>query len=143
MEGMALASRIPRMTSASVSASTVCDVNKGTMSRSCEGSSNSSSGSGSCAMPQGYRRMEKRDVFMPADNDRAGFESTHDDGSNRLAWFLTGTIIGATVAMLYAPKSGRETRQFITDKTQKGREAVSETSKDLADASREMFERGR
>ena len=66
-----------------------------------------------------------------------------DSGSNNLAWFLTGAIIGATVAMLYAPKSGKDTRQFISDKTQQGREAVTETTKDIADAGKEMFERGR
>ena len=78
-----------------------------------------------------------------SDNHREEFETTHEDGSNRLAWFITGAIIGATVAVLYAPKSGKDTRRFIADKTQQGREAVSETSKDIADASREMFERGR
>jgi gas vesicle protein len=56
---------------------------------------------------------------------------------------LTGAIIGATAAVLYAPKSGKETRQLISDKTQQGREAVSDTSKDIVDASKEMFERGR
>jgi len=66
-----------------------------------------------------------------------------DSGSNNLAWFLTGAIIGATIAMLYAPQSGKDTRQFISDKTQQGRDAVSETSKDIADAGKEMFERGR
>ena len=66
-----------------------------------------------------------------------------DSSSNRLAWFLTGAIIGATVAMLYAPRSGKDTRQFISDKTQQGRDAVTETSKDIVDASKEMFERGR
>ena len=78
-----------------------------------------------------------------SDNHRDEFESTQDDGTNRLAWFLTGAIIGATVAVLYAPKAGKDTRQFIADKTQQGRQAVSETSKDIAEASREMFERGR
>jgi gas vesicle protein len=71
---------------------------------------------------------------------------THDEeeeSSSNLAWFLTGAIIGATVAILYAPKSGKDTRQYISDKTQQGREAVTETSKDLADAGKEMFERGR
>jgi gas vesicle protein len=75
---------------------------------------------------------------------------THDEdtdaqesGSNSLAWLLTGAIIGATVAILYAPKSGKDTRQFISDKTQQGREAVTETSKDIAEAGKEMFERGR
>jgi len=75
---------------------------------------------------------------------------THDEeadaqesSSNSLAWFLTGAIIGATAAILFAPKSGKETRRYISDKTQQGREAVTETSKDIADAGKEMFERGR
>ena len=68
---------------------------------------------------------------------------TQTDWSNRLAWFLTGAVIGATAALLYAPRSGRETRQYITDRTQQGREAVTDTSKDIVDASKEMFEPGR
>jgi gas vesicle protein len=74
---------------------------------------------------------------------RDEMEDTQNEGTNRIAWFLTGAIIGATVAMLYAPKSGKETRQFISDKTQQGRDAVTDTSKDIVEASREMFERGR
>ena len=66
-----------------------------------------------------------------------------EDGNNTLAWFLTGAVIGATVAMLYAPRSGKDTRQFISDKTQQGKDAVTETSRDLLDAGRDMFERGR
>jgi gas vesicle protein len=58
-------------------------------------------------------------------------EDSQGSGTSTLAWFLTGAIIGATAAILYAPKSGKETRQFITDKTQQSREAVVETSKDV------------
>jgi gas vesicle protein len=75
--------------------------------------------------------------------ERNGVESESDDGANRLAWFLTGAVIGATVAMLYTPKSGKDTRRYIADKTQQGRDAVADTASDIADASREMFERGR
>jgi gas vesicle protein len=71
------------------------------------------------------------------------YDEEQESSSNTLAWFLTGAIIGATAAILYAPKSGKDTRQFISDKTQQGREAVTETSKDIADAGKEMFERGR
>lgn len=78
-----------------------------------------------------------------AENRSEEFETVQEEGSNRLAWFLTGAIIGAAVAVLYAPKPGKETRRIIAEKTQHGREAVTETSKDIADASREMFERGR
>lgn len=66
-----------------------------------------------------------------------------ESGSNSLAWFLTGAIIGVTAAMLYAPKSGKDTRKFISDKTQQGREAVTATTNDIAEAGKEMFERGR
>ena len=66
-----------------------------------------------------------------------------EEGTSRLAWFLTGVVIGATVAVLYAPKSGKDTRQFISQKTQQGKDAVTETGKDVVEASKEMFDRGR
>jgi len=66
-----------------------------------------------------------------------------DDGGGRLVWFLTGALIGATVAILYAPKSGKDTRQYISDKAQQGKDAITESSMDMVDASKEMFERGR
>ncbi|HEV3331667.1 MAG TPA: YtxH domain-containing protein [Bryobacteraceae bacterium] len=70
-------------------------------------------------------------------------EESAEEGSNTLAWFLTGALIGATVALLYAPRSGKDTRRYITDKTQESKDAVTETSKDILDAGRDMFERGR
>src|SRR5262245_37801269 len=75
--------------------------------------------------------------------ERDEIEDAQDEGANRLAWFFTGAIIGATVALLYTPKAGKQTRRFIADKTQQGRDAVEEAASDIADASREMFERGR
>ncbi|HEX3877800.1 MAG TPA: YtxH domain-containing protein [Bryobacteraceae bacterium] len=74
--------------------------------------------------------------------DREDLNSS-DGGSNRLAWFITGAIIGVTVAMLYAPKSGKDSRQYISDQTDKGKETVSDSAKEVAETSREMFERGR
>jgi gas vesicle protein len=75
---------------------------------------------------------------MP-DTMREETDST-DSGSNRLAWFLTGAIIGATVAILYAPKSGKDARQYISDKS---KEALGDTGKNFLDAGKDMFERGR
>lgn len=66
-----------------------------------------------------------------------------EETTNTLGWFLAGAVIGAAVAILYAPKSGKETRQFIADTTQKGKDAVVDSSQNVVDASREMFERGR
>ena len=63
--------------------------------------------------------------------------------TNNIAWFLTGAFIGAAAAILYAPQSGRQTRKYLCDKTQQGREAVESAGKDIADTSKDMFERGR
>jgi gas vesicle protein len=56
---------------------------------------------------------------------------------------LTGAAVGVTVALLFAPKSGRDTRRYLADKTQQGKEAVAQTSSDMVDAGRDVFERGR
>ena len=52
-----------------------------------------------------------------------------EESSNTEGWFITGAIIGATVAFLNTPKSGKD--------------AVAEGGQNLMDASRDMFERGR
>ena len=70
-------------------------------------------------------------------------ESTQEESYGRLAWFLTGAVIGAALAVLYAPKSGKDTRKYISDVTQQSRDAVTDTSKDIVEAGKEMFERGR
>jgi gas vesicle protein len=70
-------------------------------------------------------------------------EKNEEQGVSTLAWFLTGAIIGATAAILFAPQSGKETRRYIADKAQAGRDAVETASQDIVDASRDMFERGR
>jgi gas vesicle protein len=70
-------------------------------------------------------------------------ENTQEQRTNRLAWFLTGAIIGATAALLYAPRRGKEARRYVTDQAQRGRDAVADSAQDLVEAGREMFERGR
>ena len=68
--------------------------------------------------------------------------SHEEQGSAGLGWFLAGVIIGASVAILYAPKTGKDTREFLTEKAQAGKEAVSDAGKDVFTAGREMFEKG-
>lgn len=78
---------------------------------------------------------------MPDQRDET--DESQSQGTNNIAWFLTGALIGATAALLYAPKSGKDTRQYIADRTQQGREAVESTTEDIVGAGKEMFERGR
>lgn len=57
-------------------------------------------------------------------------------------WFVAGAAIGATVALLYAPQSGRETRRFVKKRAREGSEALSETGRDLWDKGRDLYEKG-
>jgi gas vesicle protein len=68
--------------------------------------------------------------------------ATEDNGMS-LAWFLVGAAVGATVALLYAPQSGKDTRRLIVKKTEQGREALADSSKEVLDRGRELYERGR
>jgi len=59
-------------------------------------------------------------------------------GSIMLA-FLLGAVSGAAVALLYAPVSGRETREYLGEKAREGRDRASE----VATRGREVLNQGR
>jgi gas vesicle protein len=48
-----------------------------------------------------------------------------DDRSNNIGWFLAGLGLGTVAAILYAPKSGRETREAIVAGVDDGREYLA------------------
>ena len=52
------------------------------------------------------------------------------DRSNNVGWFLGGLGLGALVAILYAPKSGRETRKAIVTGVDDGREYLASLGRD-------------
>jgi gas vesicle protein len=65
-----------------------------------------------------------------------------NDGSGIL-WFVAGVAIGASVALLFAPASGAETRSQIAKKTEQGRAALAGSGKDMLERGKELFERGK
>jgi gas vesicle protein len=64
------------------------------------------------------------------------------DNSGKVVWFFAGAALGATIALLYAPQSGRDTRRIIRKKTREGREYVTDAGRDLAEKGRELYEKG-
>ena len=70
-------------------------------------------------------------------------EDTQSNFAGNVAWFLAGACIGAAFAVLYAPKSGKETRQYLAGKVQQSKDAVADTGSGIVEASRDMFERGK
>jgi len=65
------------------------------------------------------------------------------NSSNNYGWFAAGAILGAAIALLYAPKSGMDTRKLIGKKADEGREALNETSREFVDKSKDLYERGK
>ena len=66
-----------------------------------------------------------------------------DDSGISIGWFLVGAALGAAVALLYAPQSGKDTRRLIAKKTEQGREVLVDSSKEVLDRGKELFDRGR
>jgi gas vesicle protein len=64
------------------------------------------------------------------------------DGGGVL-WFLAGLGIGAVVGVLYAPRSGSETREALRSKAEEGREFVRNRAHDAREQATEWADRGR
>jgi gas vesicle protein len=65
------------------------------------------------------------------------------DNSNKITYFLAGASIGALVALLFAPKSGRELRGDITDATRRSIDYTSENAKALGTKASDLYATGR
>jgi len=63
-----------------------------------------------------------------------------DDVGARLTYFAIGATVGALVALLFAPKSGRELRQDVADATRKGVDRARETGSQLSARAGEYYE---
>jgi len=70
-------------------------------------------------------------------------EHRGNDAAGYLGWFFLGAIAGGAVALLMAPKTGRETREMLaergSDMFKKAQEAAGETQSRAG----ELFDRGR
>ena len=60
-------------------------------------------------------------------------------GGSVLLAFILGAVSGAAVALLYAPGSGKETREYLGERAREGRERAAEA----AEKGREVINQGR
>jgi len=65
------------------------------------------------------------------------------DNSNSLVWFLAGLGAGALIGVLYAPRSGRETRQALRDKAEEGRDYVITRGRAAKEQASQWADKGR
>ena len=63
-----------------------------------------------------------------------------DDMGTKLTCFAVGAAVGAVVALLLAPKSGRELREDIADATRKGVDRARETGSQIGSRAGEYYD---
>ena len=60
-----------------------------------------------------------------------------------LANFFLGLGIGVGIGMLFAPKSGEETRDLLMSKADEGKEFLKKQSSGLRDSANDLMDKGR
>ena len=56
---------------------------------------------------------------------------SENNGGSNVAFFLAGLGIGAVLALLFAPKSGKETREYITHKAEESKDYMTTKGKEF------------
>ena len=65
------------------------------------------------------------------------------DSSNSFLWFLAGLGFGALMGVLYAPRSGRETRDAIKSSAQEGSEYLKTRGREAKETVSQWVDRGK
>ena len=60
-----------------------------------------------------------------------------------VGYFLAGLGIGAVIALLFAPRSGKETRDMIAHKAEEGRDFVVTKSEEIRKQAEDAVEKGK
>jgi gas vesicle protein len=69
--------------------------------------------------------------------------SEEGNGGTNLGFFLAGLGMGAVLALLFAPRSGKETREYIAEKAEEGRDYVKAKTEDLRRQAEGAVEKGK
>jgi hypothetical protein len=90
---------------------------------------------GARQLARSIQGLEMNDVLAPVGLERR--RSTLDRVLPAAAWLGLGTILGAGVALLLAPRSGKETRARVTEQLDEAKERVGREIRSMEGAARE------
>jgi gas vesicle protein len=66
-----------------------------------------------------------------------------DTAGSKVSFFLVGLGIGALIGILFAPKSGEETRDYLSSKADEGREYAQRKARELRERAEDLIERSK
>ena len=65
------------------------------------------------------------------------------DDDNKFSYFFLGLGLGVAAGLLFAPKSGPETRDLLMAKADEGKEYLKRRSTELQDQASDVLDRGK
>ncbi|MGA2720018.1 MAG: YtxH domain-containing protein [Candidatus Acidiferrales bacterium] len=66
-----------------------------------------------------------------------------DNLGSKVSYFLVGLGIGSLIGILFAPKSGEETRDYLSSKADEGRDYAQKKARELRERAEDLLERSR
>jgi gas vesicle protein len=68
---------------------------------------------------------------------------SENNAGSKVSFFLVGLGIGALVGILLAPKSGDETRDYLSGKADEGRDYAQKKARELRERAEDLIERSK
>jgi gas vesicle protein len=66
-----------------------------------------------------------------------------ENGGMKFSYFLVGLGIGALAGILFAPKSGEETREYLRQKAEEGRDYAQKKARELRERADDFIDRSK
>jgi gas vesicle protein len=66
-----------------------------------------------------------------------------DNVGSKISFFLVGLGVGTLLGILFAPKSGEETREYLSAKAEEGRDYAQKKARELRERAEDLIERSK
>ena len=66
-----------------------------------------------------------------------------DNTGSKVSFFLVGLGVGTLLGILFAPKSGEETREYLSNKADEGRDYAQKKARELRERAEDLIERSK
>ncbi len=66
-----------------------------------------------------------------------------DNVGSKVSYFLVGLGVGALAGVLFAPKSGEDTREYLSSKADEGKDYAQRKARELRERADELIERSK
>jgi gas vesicle protein len=66
-----------------------------------------------------------------------------DNVGSKVSFFLVGLGVGTLLGILFAPKSGEETREYLASRADEGREYAQRKARELRERAEDLIERSK